>query len=255
MRVLLVFLFLVLSASASVKIASYNVNNLFDGKNDGSEYDDYKKGGKKKWNEQKYQKKLKQVCADVKAINADVILLLEIENDAVLRALANCSGYDYRIFANGNDEAPVGLGFLSRIKINNYKSFIVPRVKTRPILQINISDAGRSLNLFGAHFPAIKNSFEKRLNAAKTMQRAVHGVKNAIILGDLNSNYDKDFLLRDNLKDFTSIWEQVKNKKSYKHGGTLDHIMLSNDLFKAIRAKFEVIENTSSDHFALSVSF
>ena len=255
MRILVLALFFVSLLSAKILIASFNVQNLFDDKTDGTEYADFKKGGKKNWNKEKYEKKIAAVSKDIKEINADVILLLEIENERVLKELASRTGYEYSVFSKGNDKAPVGLGYLSKKQILSVKEYAVPRVKTRPILQIKVREAGRELNIFGAHFPAMKNSLEKRLNAAKTMLRAVYGVKNAIILGDLNSNWDDKFLLKELKNDYTSIWQYKKGWNSYKSGGTIDHIMIKNDLARAVSADFWVYKTKSSDHNALIVQF
>lgn len=254
-RAIILAIFFTSLLSAKIVIASFNVNNLFDDKIDGTEYADFKKGGKKNWNKEKFEKKIAAVSKDIKDIDADVILLLEIENQGVLKELASRTGYKYIAFSKGNNEAPVGLGYLSKKEILSIKEYAVPRVKTRPILQIKVREAGRELNLFGAHFPAMKNSLEKRLNAAKTMLRAVHGVKNVIILGDLNSNWDDKFLLKELKNDYTSIWQYKKGWDSYKSGGTIDHIMLSNDLARAVSADFWVHKTKSSDHNALSVKF
>lgn len=254
-RAVILALFFTSLLSAKILIASFNVQNLFDDKMDSTEYADFKKGGKKNWTKEKYEAKIAAVSADIKAIDADVILLLEIENERVLKELARRNGYKYSVFSKGNNQAPVGLGYLSKKEILSVKEYAVPRVKTRPILQIKVRDAGRELNLFGAHFPAMKNSLEKRLNAAKTMLRAVHGVKNAIILGDLNSNWDDKFLLRELKDEYTSIWQYKKGWNSYKSGGTIDHIMIKNDLARAVNADFWVYKTKSSDHNALSVEF
>ena len=114
MRILVLALFFVSLLSAKILIASFNVQNLFDDKTDGTEYADFKKGGKKNWNKEKYEKKIAAVSKDIKEINADVILLLEIENERVLKELASRTGYEYSVFSRGNDKAPVGLGYLSK---------------------------------------------------------------------------------------------------------------------------------------------
>ena len=47
MRILVLALFFVSLLSAKILIASFNVQNLFDDRTDGTEYADFKKGGKK----------------------------------------------------------------------------------------------------------------------------------------------------------------------------------------------------------------
>ena len=74
-----VLFFSVFAAGAELKIATFNVQNLLDAKNDGSEYKDLVVG-KSEWNEKKASAKFKAVSAKIKELNADIIALQEIEN-------------------------------------------------------------------------------------------------------------------------------------------------------------------------------
>ena len=57
--------FAVFAAGAELKIATFNVQNLFDAKNDGSEYKDFVVG-KSEWSEKKASAKFKTVSAKIK---------------------------------------------------------------------------------------------------------------------------------------------------------------------------------------------
>ena len=70
MRVLFLVFALFALCFGEIKIASFNVANLFDEKQDGSEYSDFKKGGKKKWSKDKFEKKIQAVARDIKKIMA-----------------------------------------------------------------------------------------------------------------------------------------------------------------------------------------
>ena len=85
------------ASAAELKIASFNVQNLFDGVNDGTEYADFEigRGG---WSEQKYERKLQAVADEISAFNVDILGLQEIENEAVLKALAQKAGYGFYKF-------------------------------------------------------------------------------------------------------------------------------------------------------------
>ena len=61
--------FAVFAAGAELKIATFNAQNLFDAKNDGSEYKDFVVG-KSEWNEKKASAKFKAVSAKIKELNA-----------------------------------------------------------------------------------------------------------------------------------------------------------------------------------------
>ena len=262
----MILLFVALFATAGeLKIAAYNVENLFDGVTQGSEYGDFKGGA---WNAVKYEKKRKAVASVIKELNADVICLTEIENESVLSALAKETDYKYFKFETLDSRSPVGLGFLSRLPLLNIQKIIVPNVKTRPILRVSVDFEGERITFFGAHFPAMKNPPAHRSAAAHTMKKAVKGVKHAVILGDLNSAYGYGFLLGDleergffgSKAEFKDLWSTLEGcsfsgkkgerqprderKKyrercaSHKSGKALDHIMLSADFFGDSNLKY-----------------
>ena len=259
MRVLVALIFLFsLLFSSELKIATYNVENLFDDKINGSEYSDFKSN---RWNSAKYQQKLRKISRVLRELNADVVALNEIENENVIKELANLSGYKFYKFATLKG-SPVGLGLLSRYRISDSEIYVVPDVKTRPILMSRVEFEGNNIEFFVAHFPAAKNPIKHRIAAANTMKKAVRNSKNGVILGDLNSNYGYKFLLNE-LDGWTNLWEFVPahQRSSYKNGkSAIDHIILSKDLmgknlrykdgsFGVFKANF--MDESYSDHFPL----
>lgn len=259
MRVLVALIFLFsLLFSSELKIATYNVENLFDDKISGSEYSDFKSN---RWNSAKYQQKLQKISRVLRELNADVVALNEIENENVIKELANLSGYKFYKFATLKG-SPVGLGLLSRYRISDSEIYVVPDVKTRPILMSRVEFEGHSIEFFIAHFPAAKNPLKHRIAAANTMKKAVKNSKNGVILGDLNSNYGYKFLLN-GLDGWTNLWEFLPSyqRSSYKNGkSAIDHIILSKDLmgknlrykdgsFGVFKANF--MDDSYSDHYPL----
>ena len=259
MRVLVALIFLFsLLFSSELKIATYNVENLFDDKISGSEYSDFKSN---RWNSAKYQQKLRKISRVLRELNADVVALNEIENENVIKELANLSGYKFYKFATLKG-SPIGLGLLSRYRISDSEIYVVPDVKTRPILMSRVEFEGHSIEFFIAHFPAAKNHLKHRIAAANTMKKAVKNSKNGIILGDLNSNYGYKFLLN-GLDGWTNLWEFLPSyqRSSYKNGkSAIDHIILSKDLmgknlrykdgsFGVFKANF--MDDSYSDHYPL----
>ena len=226
LRVLFILgLFLSLSFGASnLKIATYNVENLFDDKIDGSEYKDFKNGS---WGAKQYSHKLNQIATVLLDLDADIIALQEIENEGVLKALAQKSGYKYYSFATLDRFSPVGLGFLSRVSLTKSQKFSPNGVKTRPILMICVDFD--NLCLFNAHLPAHKNSDLDRKNAAKALITAASNHQKSVVLGDLNSELGYKFLLND-LKGYTNLWKIENN--ALKGKKSIDHILLSDDLLK-----------------------
>lgn len=259
MRVLVALIFLFsLLFSSELKIATYNVENLFDDKISGSEYRDFKSN---RWNSAKYQQKLRKISRVLRELNADVVALNEIENENVIKELANLSGYKFYKFATLKG-SPIGLGLLSRYRISDSEIYVVPDVKTRPILMSRVEFEGNIIEFFVAHFPAAKNPLKHRIAAANTMKKAVKNSKNGVILGDLNSNYGYKFLLN-GLDGWTNLWEFLPSyqRSSYKNGkSAIDHIILSKDLmgknlrykdgsFGVFKANF--MDDSYSDHYPL----
>lgn len=146
----------------NLKIATFNTQNLFDGKIDGSEYSEFKNGS---WGMGQYTHKLNQITTILLDLNADIIALQEIENEGVLKDLAQKTGYKFYKFATLNSRSPVGLGFLSRLPFTTSKKFIVDGVKTRPILMVCVDF--KELCLFNAHLPAYKNDISQRKKSSK----------------------------------------------------------------------------------------
>lgn len=241
MRAIFVLLFVLFAPLfGDLKIATYNVENLFDGVENGSEYKDFKA---LKWGEERYQKKLNNIAKVLKRLNADIIALQEIENQSVLKALAKASGYEYFKFS-GTQNAPVGLGLLSKIAFTKSDEIVIKNHKTRNILRLDFKLKDSEFSLFVLHFPAYNNGkgVAGQKAAARALKRAVAGVKNAIILGDFNANYSpnpKKFIhgeLESLFKNgYVNLWDFIPPNQRFSHLGrtprAIDHILLSKEFF------------------------
>ena len=118
MKITTLFLFLIsLLISSEVKIASYNVENLFDDVYNGSEYDEYIPS-QHSYNTHMYNIKLQHTAEVICDIDADIIALQEIENQNVLKNLlstlkkAGCA-YKYSAITTKRN-APIQVALLSR---------------------------------------------------------------------------------------------------------------------------------------------
>jgi endonuclease/exonuclease/phosphatase family metal-dependent hydrolase len=106
-------------------LASWNVQTFFDGETDGTEYDDFK-GSKSSWSRDKYRARLSRLCGAIKIIDADVLVLQEIENEAVVYDIANeLNGYmsqnklyAFACFAK-KPGSSIGCAVLSRFAIDS----------------------------------------------------------------------------------------------------------------------------------------
>ena len=275
MRALFALVFAVLMAFASeISIATYNVQNLFDCKDDGSEYPDFK-SSTSKWDCEVASSKLKRTRQVIDAIDTDIIALEEVENEQVLKALVGGSEYKFIAFSKAKN-SPVGLALISKIKPSGSEIFEVPNVKTRNILKVVFEMEGKKFSVFVNHFPAYKNGINMQKKAERTLRAALGNEQNAIVLGDFNSPYGQKSILNDIIatRGFYDLYSFLAAKDRYSHAvhgkkRALDHVLLSpsfmaNGDLSYVDGSFEVFKpsfvldehgfaksDLYSDHFAL----
>ena len=187
-------------------IASWNVQNLFDGEDNGYEYDEFKNSSG--WNAEKYQGRLQSITAALQGesgIQADILALIEIENETVVRDLADESylGYGWSFFAGAAD-ASVGLGVLSALPITEARAHSfhggdgsIPR----PVAEVWVDTGSGPLVLLVCHWKS-KTGGEKKTESLRQAGSALivrllaeieaerEGTP-VIVMGDLNENYDE----------------------------------------------------------------
>ena len=191
-------------------VATYNVENLFDAVRNGTEYEEFIPG-RHGWSERMAQVKLDRTAEVICDIDADIIGLQEVENEAVFEALrrrlsrAGCA-YRYGVITHKRS-APIQVGLLSRFPIVNSQELQVsysPRV--RNILEATVKVEGYPLTLFVNHWKSkSRKGYEsKRIAYAKALAKRLRKMpasKEYIILGDLNTNYDAHLTLPERLND------------------------------------------------------
>ena len=194
--ILFLLLFYVGIFSKTLTVASYNVENLFDIKFDGTEYDVYtEKGG---WNLSSYRTKLKNIAFVISEIDADIIYLQEIAKKTALEDLKKRlarSGvkYKYSSFEKTGRHA-VGVGLLSKYPIVKTKRH--PVVNSRPIMRCDIAIDADTLSVFTVHFPAKRHPESERIKAANALKRAIDTLLAGenyeyFVAGDFNSDFDE----------------------------------------------------------------
>jgi len=123
-RYLFLFLLPFLLFSKSFKVASYNVENLFDATVQGTEYSDYTPG-KHNWNQRMVEIKLNHTAEVICDLDADILGLQEIENSLIFEALIKRLkrvGCAYRYSAITHKKgAAIQLALLSRFPIKKKK--------------------------------------------------------------------------------------------------------------------------------------
>ena len=196
----LFFLFFLPLNATTLKIASYNVENLFDLQNNGTEYKEYIPH-KHNWNKQNFQKKLLNIAEVICDINADIIALQEIENENVLKLLKKRLSkigcyYNYHAITHKKKSA-IQVAILSKIPIQNTKELIVHRrLRYRNILEVKFKLDNRPFYVFVNHWTSKRSDESKRIKSARRLVKRLKKLPKGseyIILGDFNNDYDEYF--------------------------------------------------------------
>ena len=210
MRYLLLLLLPLLIYAQPFKVASYNVQNLFDATVQGTEYDEYIVG-KHNWSKKMSALKVDRTAEVICEVDADIIGLQEVENSYILNKLLKRLkrvGCSYKYFAISHKKgSAIQMALLSRFPIKNSKDLQVsysPRV--RNILRVDLDVHAKPLTVFVNHWKSKgrKGYESKRIKYAKRLKEEILFLpknREYIILGDLNSNYNAHLVLNKKLDD------------------------------------------------------
>jgi len=235
---LFILLYSFLYGETNLKIATYNVENLFDLKKNGYEYKEYIPYTKANWNDKTYKVKLNNISKVIKDINADIIALQEIESLQALKDLRftlKQKGLYYQYFKIANyKKTNIKVAILSKIPfIYTHEIAVTSSYRYRNILEAKFKINNQELYLLVNHWKSKSGPESQRIVSAKKIIKRVQelGVeKNIILLGDFNSNYEE--------------YKVFKRKR--KHNDT-DGITGINHILKSIeytnKAKYTKIEN------------
>jgi len=189
-------LFLLSSQATNFKVATYNIENLFDLENDGNEYKEYIPNKKSKWNHVSYVKKLKNISKVIIDINADIFALQEIESEMALKDLLTyTSNYKYYSFLK-NEKSAIGVAVISKFPIINTEKILIKTSKkySRPIQKVTIKVDNKLIKIYNNHWRSKRASENQRVEYALSLKQYLDNSNNSsdyIILGDLNSNYNE----------------------------------------------------------------
>ena len=191
----------------SVSIMTWNLQALFDGVEDGNEYDEYREAAG--WSNEKYSGRLNGIAAAISKMEPsppDIIAIQEIESAQVLNDLAvalSGNGYAWTHFA-GNPGMSLGLGVLSRLPLDGVKVHSVNidgQAAPRPVLEARLSAGSGEFALFVCHWKSKLGGEEvteaARRASARIILRRIRELAVAepdlpvIVMGDLNENYDE----------------------------------------------------------------
>ncbi len=136
------------NSGTDIRVVSWNVQTFFDAQTAGTEYGEFR-GPNTAWSLAKYTARLERLCGAIKRLDADILVLQEIENESVLRDIVNFlasdNTYRYVCFAADGDEA-IGCGVLSRLPVVSGTVHQVDsrihgvQPSLRPLLEITVSN-------------------------------------------------------------------------------------------------------------------
>ncbi|MDR1975419.1 MAG: endonuclease/exonuclease/phosphatase family protein [Campylobacteraceae bacterium] len=218
-------------------IATYNVENLFDAKNDGTEYKDFilSKHG---YSAEEAANKLKNVVRVLKDLDSDIIALQEVENEALIEQLKNALGFKYHAFSKNKNTA-IGLGIISKREIIKTQSFSLKGYERfRPILHIKVKADNETFSIFVNHFPSLNNPNSTREAYANALNHYMQnsGEKKSVLLGDFNVlSYENSPLGEALGEGVYDLWNELpkRSRWNYVYKGSrdaLDRILLSKSL-------------------------
>lgn len=233
-------------------IAFYNLENLFDTKDDPDTFDnDFTPEGRKKWNLKRYKKKLNKLGNVISRLGIEksdhspaIVGVVEVENESVLNDLvstAHLKNEQYGIVHyNSPDERGIDVALLYKkelfellhsetfpLYLNNENG---KQDYTRDILLVKGNLNGELIYVLVNHWPSRRSgpnkTEEKRIKAAQLVRHIVDKINeetaNAkiIIMGDFNddptSKSVKNYLV--NNKFYNPMESLIKKGK-----GTLSH--------------------------------
>ncbi len=201
MKIILFLILSLLVEAQTLKIASYNVENLFDMQQDGNEYVEYIPGHHG-WSQRMLDIKLQNITEVICDMEADVIGLQEVENDNVLSQLqrslerAGCR-YRYRAITTRPD-TPVHNALLSKVPIKKKSDLLVTQYgHQRSILEVTL-DTSPPLRVFVNHWKSKRGPESERIVYAKALKKRLDRLPSGseyVLIGDFNSNYNESLTM------------------------------------------------------------
>ena len=205
--ILLVLLHCITSIEAKTfKVASYNMENLFDLTRDGTEYPEYIPNTGYGWTKDIANIKYTNMVRVLNDLGCDVVALQEVESKKALMNLHNKLkdfGVDYPYLEIADSSVTsVKCAVLSKFPIVEKEEIQVNQVDNeiaRNILKITLDIDGNRIILFINHWKSKRGPESMRIAYAKTLRREIDKLKedvDFVLIGDFNSNYNEYKIFR-----------------------------------------------------------
>ncbi len=170
-------------------IVTWNMCEFFDSREDGGEYAGWRESDG--WNDAKYNERIKKCVMYMVSnfMDADVIVLEEVESSEVLISLLECGmkkeGYIY--YGIASDESDLSVAFISRIKPVSLRLLFVP--SSRPMLSLDFDINGEMVRIVGVHLRSRLKEENKEIRREELLMLKDEAEKcdcPLIIIGDFN---------------------------------------------------------------------
>ena len=188
-------------------VMSWNVQNLFDDVDHGTEYPEFDPGGPD-WSSRLYHRRLERTADIVKSAvggGPDLLVLQELENEAVLKALAEgplkSMDYPWRLAVSGY--GIIRCGVLSRYpleKIHVVDSGLWASRSLRPAVSFMVRTPAGPVKVFAVHWKSPRDGRSATESARRREARIVgdlvyrslqsDSLAEILIIGDLNTPGD-----------------------------------------------------------------
>ena len=164
-----------------LRIASYNVESLCDTLHDPRLEDaEFTPQGSKRWNTDRYKTKIAHIARVIDDLDADLLVLEEIENEEVLRDLmfATQSDYNY-VHRDSRDRRGMDVALLYRSSrfFPLHTRRISGRGLSREALFVKgVLANGDTLSVIGVNLPSKQNAQSYRLNALLSLRTVIDSI-------------------------------------------------------------------------------
>jgi endonuclease/exonuclease/phosphatase family metal-dependent hydrolase len=181
--------------ATAVRVATWNVHDLFD------EADRLLPPGDRDTvpSPAEVEAKLSRLAAVLARLDADLVLLQEVENGDLLRRLAARAGYPEARLVEGQDPRGIDVAALSRLPVDAYVSHLGETdalgrpLWPRDCVEVHVRAPGRAVVLVGSHFSsALSDDGTRRAAQAARLREIADEASasrpDALVLagGDLN---------------------------------------------------------------------
>ena len=267
-------------AGITIRVATWNVRRFFDptcdsGSCGGDEFEALP-------SQQEFEERADEIAASIRSLEADVVLLQEVESQACLDALSARLGDVFDVFLIGETRLPASLdtvvlskGRVEDVRTHRQDSFQLPEGGQtrfeRELLEVHVIIESKRVAVFTAHFKSKSNDDPSQRLAEATRAREVvlgtaEEMGDALVVfgGDLNDTPGSDPL--DALElggDLVRVAAEL-DPDSWTHifrGNieALDHLYHADGLGKHVAGSSQVRRDDGrfggSDHAALLADF